>query len=89
MTDEYRRELEKVAEKLKGSASLVNIRGDGIAQFIFAANAARSLEISQSDEGVWIECWEGHAETPNREMTVSTFDEAIIAAVSWLNSSIL
>lgn len=83
---EYKRELEKVAEQLKDSASLVDIRGDGAAQFIFAVNGSRALEISQSEEGVWIEFWQGEDESPAQGITVSSYDEAVIAAIEWLNS---
>ena len=83
---EYRYELEKVAEKLSASATLVNIRGDGAAQFIYATNDARSLEISQSEDGVWIEFWQGEDELAIHEVTVSSFDEAVHSSNEWLSS---
>ncbi len=83
---EYRGKLEKVVQQLKDSVALVEIWGDSAGQFIFANNGVRSLEISQCDEGIWLEFWDGEDESPTHELIVSSYDEATDAAVKWLNS---
>jgi hypothetical protein len=81
---EYRRELEQIAERITPFAEAVNIRGDGAAQFIFAVSKERSLEISRSDEGIWIEFWREDNESLTRELTIQTHDEAVAAASEWM-----
>jgi hypothetical protein len=84
---EYRRQLEVVAEQLKSAADLVNISGSDAAQFIYAKNESRSLEISQCEDGVWIEFWQGNDE-PIKEMTVSSYNEATAISLKWLKSEL-
>jgi hypothetical protein len=83
---EYKIELEKVIGHIKDSTTLADIRGNGVGQFIYATNDHRSIEISQSDEGIWIEFWENDIEIPVKEITVSNYKEAITVSLSWLNS---
>jgi hypothetical protein len=83
---EYKIELKKVIEHIKESTTLAGIRGNGAGQFIYATNDHHSVEISQSDKGVWIEFWTNDIEIPVNEITVSNYEEAITVSLSWLNT---
>jgi hypothetical protein len=83
---DYRAELKKVVEQIKDSTTLIDIRGEGEAQFIYAANEFRSLEVSQCNNGVWIEFWNNDNEIPVKEETVHSYEEAAIVSLNWLNS---
>ena len=82
--DEYGNLLNMVTAELKDQASLIEIRGKGAARFVFAVYNDKSLELSQSSEGVWLEFWNDESEEPVREVTVLKYDEAIEQAKAWL-----
>jgi hypothetical protein len=83
---EYRKKLEEVLEQIKDSTTLAHIRGNDVGQFIYATNDFRSVEMSQSDEGIWIEFWNNFDENPVDEITVFDYIEAVEISIKWLNS---
>jgi hypothetical protein len=82
----YEIELQKVIEHIKNSTTLADIRGNGVGQFIYATNNHRAIEISQSDDGIWVEFWENDIEIPVKEITAFNYEDAIIVSLNWLNS---
>lgn len=81
MADAYGMELEAIAARLQtvGEAS---IRGDGPGRFVFAFCDTRSVELSRSGTGWWVEFFEGADMISDR--TFASSDEAANAASNWL-----
>jgi len=82
----YRLDLERAAAKLRRRSVSAEVRGEGRAQFVYASGGGRAVEISEPDEGVWVEFWRAGEERASREETVATYDEAVNAAAAWLTS---
>lgn len=83
--DEYRRELESVAARLKTSEIDCQIRGSGAAQFIFATNVSLSIELSKAAEGIWVEFWTANNDSPDHDNFYSSYEAAATAAIEWLS----
>ena len=79
----YRSELQQAAEGLRSAAEAVHVRGEGKGLFLFAVRDRRSLELARSDDGVWVEFWDGE-DAPVRDVTYSALLDAVDAARDWL-----
>jgi hypothetical protein len=75
-------ELEALAERLKGVATITDVGGEGSSCFLFAKQADRSFELARCDEGWWVESWSG--ENPVSEQTYRSAEEALRAGQQWL-----
>ena len=84
MSDTYEHNLLLVVEQLKYVAQTIDIRGHGAGQFVFATHQQRAIELSQSSEGIWVECWNDQSDGPVMEATFGTYAEAIVYARTWL-----
>jgi len=82
--EKYRTQLETVAAALDGIADELSIRGDDAAQFLFAAARGRAIELSKSDAGIWVEFWDGNADSPNHESTFDSYESAVHDVSRWL-----
>ena len=69
-------ELQKIAN--------AEIRGDGVASFIYAWSSRGAVELSESNEGIWVEFWRFGIEQRDREETFQTYNLACEAIAKWL-----
>jgi len=83
-TQEYRTALESVVATLRGIADDVSIRGNHAGQFVFATADGRAIELSQSDDGVWVEFWDTDADSPDHESTYDSYESAVDDVSQWL-----
>lgn len=82
--------LQTIATLLSSKVDEVSIKGTTAATFIFASHHGRSVEISESEQGWWIEFWQKTDEdfpAPAHESTVQTDAEAVRQSIDWLNSN--
>ena len=84
MSEAYEYDLLRVVEQLKNVAESVEIRGQGAARFVFASNHQHTIELSQSSNGIWVECWNDQVDAPVAEATLSSYAEASEYARAWL-----
>lgn len=82
----YRTELEAIAAALDGIVDELSIRGDGAAQFIFAAANGRAVELSRSDDGVWVEFWNANEDSPHHDTIYNSYALAIRDVSQWLTA---
>jgi hypothetical protein len=82
---EYRKQLESVCNRLAAETESAEIRGEGIAMFVFAQNHGRAVEVycGENDEVV-VECWERERDSPNKEVAYASYDAATDATRIWL-----
>ena len=78
MSDNYTSRLRAASDKLNVSNS--KIRGEGAAQYLFARSEHGAIELSESNDGVWVEFWRGDDDSPAAERIFSGYDGAVKAA---------
>jgi hypothetical protein len=83
----YRAELDQAVESIKTAANSVGIRGDGAAQFVYAASSRRILELSRASAGFYVEFWLASDDASSHDQTYATLAEAIQAAQAWLSEA--
>lgn len=81
---EYRSELQSVVGILQPFSDHIDIKGDGRGQFIFAEKGSRSVEISRSQDGVWVEYFQ--EDDVSHDMTFTDYEEAVDSSVLWLSN---
>ena len=82
--DEYQLQLNAAADRIATAASDVAIRGHGAARFVFATGNGRSIELSTTDNGVWVEYWNDDDGQPDHACLFHTFVAATADAINWL-----
>jgi hypothetical protein len=80
----YEGQLQTVQDQLAPTAEEAGIKGTGIARFAWAKKGSRSVGISWSDEGIFVEFWEKPAKDDERESFYKSYEEATEAARKWL-----
>jgi hypothetical protein len=78
----YERQLETVRDQLASVAEDVGITGTGIARLAWGKKGLRSVSVSWSDEGIYVDYWIDEDEL--NESFHPTYEEAIEAARKWL-----
>jgi hypothetical protein len=78
--------LEEAASALGSVATEVSIRGDNAAQFFVATARGRTIELSKSNVGIWVEFWDVNAVMPNHDSTYATYELAARFASEWLST---
>ena len=81
-TEDYKRELEIIFEKIKQHSDTADIRGSDVGSFIFAKKSHRAIEIYQSENDVIVEFWED--EEQKSESEVHSYKTATEMAITWL-----
>ena len=79
--------LQVIKEKLESIPGLsVSERGTGKAKFLYVQSARRAVEVAETTNGIWIECWDDtdKDETRVSEETVKTNEEALTKVKLWL-----
>ena len=77
-------ELESILEKLSGKNVTAEVKGDGISQFVYAKCGSRVVELSQEENGIWVEFWSGDSEEAERGVTFNSYNEALVKILAWL-----
>ena len=77
-------ELNTVAKNLMMVAPDAEVRGKGASSFVFAEANNRTIELSSTTDGVWVEYWEGDIELPDHENLFHTHYAATLDAIKWL-----
>jgi hypothetical protein len=79
--------LAEILDELTPQLEEVNLRGKGASSFIYAVNKGRAVEISENDDGFWLEFWEKSDDedaAPVKEITVDGVERATSEARRWL-----
>ncbi len=79
--------LAEIQEELANEIESIELRGHGSATFLYLTHNGRAIEISECDEGIWLEFWDNSNDEdagPVKEMTVQLCEDAIRAARRWL-----
>lgn len=84
---EYRTQLEAVRDHLARMTENVAIRGGDLAQFVWAENRGRSVEVYWGEDGIHVAFWERNADTESHTSVLSSYEEAALAAQVWLSES--
>jgi hypothetical protein len=79
--DDYGKDLQGITERM-GFAEYVSVRGTGRGRFVFATQGRRAVELSQNDEGWWVEFWK--EEEVVSDTIYATTGDAVVAAETWL-----
>ena len=82
----YQRDLEAVRAGLAPTAERVAIRGAGLARFVWAEAAGRSVEVSWDEAGICVEFWERGANSESRQELHPSYEQVVEAARAWLGS---
>ncbi len=83
-------ELRSLVRQLTPHVDQACLRGQGKASFVFARHNGRAVEISESDDGWWLEFWEAGFEedaAPVKETMLQTTRQAVDEARLWLAPS--
>lgn len=78
---ECRRELEQVRCRLVEHSDNTGIKGSNFCQWAWAERNERFVCLSRSDQGVFVELWQGDVDT---DIFVPTYDAGIQLAIDWL-----
>jgi hypothetical protein len=73
-----------IARSVNAAGVRAEVRGDGAARFVFADARERTVEISESDAGVWVEYWDGD-DSPKFDRTFPNADAAMADVKAWLS----
>ena len=85
MKEEYEKNLREFGERLKNVADVkVNLSGKG--SFIFAQSEDKSIELSESEDEVWVEFFNGEGNEPDHESTYPNYEESFFPIISWFTS---
>lgn len=76
--------MNSAANLLAAVAPDATVRGDGEARFVFASGNDRSIELSATDDGFWVEYWRGTIESPDHNCLFHTYEAATTDAIDWL-----
>jgi hypothetical protein len=72
-----------LAHRLNAAGFRADVRGDGVARFVFAEAGRRAVEISVAGVGIWIEYWEDN-DVGKIDRTFPTAEAALKDAIAWL-----
>jgi hypothetical protein len=73
-----------VARLLNAAGFCATVRGLGAARFVFAEAGKRAVEISVSDDSIWVEYWDGD-DSPMFDRNFTTTDAAAASVSAWLS----
>ncbi|MSU76514.1 MAG: hypothetical protein EXS16_00305 [Gemmataceae bacterium] len=79
--------LATIRDDLPNELESVELRGHGSATFLYLTHHGREMEISECDEGIWLEFWDNSDDEdagPVKDMTVLLCEDAIREARRWL-----
>jgi hypothetical protein len=79
--------LTEIIDELTPQLEEVCFKGQGAASFVYAINKGRAVEISENDDGFWLEFWEKSNDedaAPVKETTVATSNQGIRKIKEWL-----
>jgi hypothetical protein len=82
MVDDDSTVLNQIAHDLTSVADKAEVRGHGSALFVFAESNARCIELCRSNEGWWVEFWEG--DQVGTERTYTSRESAVQDGRDWL-----
>ena len=84
MTDFYITQLERIKDSIGDHSKNVEIRGENEASFIYATSIkGRAIELSKTENGVWIEFWNESKELPEFDKSYPNYEEAVIGIREW------
>ena len=75
--------LETLRKELPETVS-VEIRGEGRSSFIYAVCSKAAVEFSFSEDGCWVEYWQGENNSPEKENTFLRIEDAFNSIKDWL-----
>jgi hypothetical protein len=79
----YRRQLKTVRDQLARAAEKVAIKGDDLAQFVWAENRGRSVEVYWDEQGICVAFWDRGADSESHQSLYPAYEEAALAAAAW------
>ena len=86
--EEYREELRHAVTLLSAKGLSAEVSGEGLGSFIFATRAGWSIELSRSEDGIWVEFWKPDSHPADHDRTYPTLDEGLHACERWLLSNV-
>ncbi len=81
---EYIDRLQLAATQLRGLRT--EVRGEGLAAFLFVTGPSGTIEMSESSGNIWVEFWRPDQEDAEADAEYPSYDEAIAAIRAWLSS---
>ena len=86
---DYIAELEAGCKRLATTDVVADVRGNppSIGSFLYATSANGAVEISIDDDKWFVEFWRTDSECPSSQSTLTSFSDAIDAALAWLDSN--
>ena len=82
----YREQLEIVHGQLAGVVERAEVRGEALAQFLYAENRGRAVEVYWDAGGICVEVWERDADAEPHQSLHTSYAEATRAAQEWLTT---
>ena len=85
MKDKYFTELEGVVSEIKALCNVAEIRGEGAASFVYASTDVRAIELSKTENGIWVEFWEANKEPPEFDKIFLDYPLAVTEIKEWFS----